>query len=114
MKYRARHSFSFLSSLPEGVQIPLSLLLEDKKFEISEIDERRQYATGFIETQAESQELSLSAENKALDGTTIPARIIVPNAHDLNNTVSTIVQALSFIIDIPIREASLSGDELIH
>ena len=107
MKYCAAYSFSFLSCLPNEVKIPLGLELENKKFEISEIDERRQYATGFIEASIDPQELSLSEENKTLDGTTIPSRIIAPNTLDLGHTVSKIVHALSFITDIPIHMARL-------
>ncbi len=114
MKYRIGYSFTFLSSLPEIVKIPLRYELDNKKFEINEIDEKRQYATGFMEAQIDRQELSLSAEKKSLDGTTTPARIIVPSALDLGPTVSRIVQALSFIADIPICQARLLfQDEII-
>ena len=114
MKYRESYSFSFLPRLSETIELPLQMELAGTAFEICEIDADRRYATGFIETRINNEDLELRQETRTISGDTIPPRIIVPNGLDLHRTVASIVHALSFITDVAIHQARLlSVDELI-
>lgn len=114
MKYRAGHSFSFLSSLPGEVEIPLRLESDNNVFVISEVDGARRYATGFMEAKIDPPLLSLSAHRETMDGTKLPPRIAVPDALGILQSVSRFIHTLSFLTDIPISSARLlEEDELI-
>ena len=64
MKYRESWSFSFGPGLDEALKIPLRMELCGTTFEIREIDDNRQYATGFIETPINAEDLELSREEQ--------------------------------------------------
>ncbi len=114
MKYRSIYSFSFVSSLPEEVNIPFQHEFGSIKFRINEIDERRQYATGFVEETIDPKELCLSGERTTLAGTTIGPRLIVPGTPALGDAVLRMVERLSFLTDTPIRHSRiLHLDELV-
>jgi hypothetical protein len=113
VKYYAAFSFYFPSSLPDSFVIPLQLDLGGIHFEVTAIDDERKSAKGFVEAPVSPARLTLSSESKGLNGTRVPAGVIVPEAADLLHKAKEVISLLSFIADGPVLEARRAFEDRI-
>lgn len=114
MKLQTEYTLSFLSSAPEGLQVPVRIDFDGKIFEISEISNDRKNAKALIEGTIDTEALTIKVGPEPLDGSEPQKGISCLEKVDFRYLVSKIVHILSFLIDTPIRYShKLGGDRII-
>lgn len=113
VRFRATYTLQFLPEIPEDLQLPLKIDRQEGRIVVEPREENDEYAAASVECEVDPAGLELRKGQEPLSGSDPYVGIHVPESSALSDYLGRVVDAISFVVDTPIRHSHKASDDVL-